>query len=93
MTNTTQVPSDQSTNTIDDAEIEQFARLFREQYGAEFIGYEQGVSITLAFDSTDAMLKLIGDVKPAMPRVSFNSKKIDGRQIVTITGIRGSIHA
>jgi hypothetical protein len=80
-------------NPVSDHEFEQFKKLFARMYNAELISFEQGESITVAFDSTNDLLKMIGDIKPAMPRVAFNSKKVDGRQVCTISGIRGALHA
>jgi hypothetical protein len=79
-------------NKITENELQRVAEILSVQYNAEFIGMVDGESITLAFDTIDSMMRLIGDVKPALPRVSFNSKQIDGRHIVTVTGIRGHLH-
>lgn len=81
-----------TTNRVSSHELDQFKEIFR-QFGGEIVDIRDDEAIVAEFSDLDQMLNLIDLLKQALPRLSCNSKCIEGRHVLTMTAIRGSLHA
>lgn len=57
-------------------------------FGGEIIEVNDGISVVIKFDDVKKMMKIIDGLKARDSRFVFNSKKVDGSHICTMSKSR-----